>query len=292
LFAYESTLRIPLIMATVRGGTRSAQGTQSKIVSAGSAGSAFQRGSVGEVSDDAARHIDILPTILDALQIDKPATLPGHSLRTRADRRDGGSRPSYFEAMSPMLDYGWAPLTGVLLGREKFIDAPIAELYDLAVDPNERTNLSEREAARQQRLAARLGEFHAALPGAAAPEDSEVARRLRALGYVSGGAPPKARYTEADDPKRLVNVDQKMHDAVAADDEGRTAEAIALYRDVLARRPEMMAASRHLAFDYWRAVRHRRRSTRCASRSSAARRPAPKSSSAPTSSKSDAGRRR
>jgi tetratricopeptide (TPR) repeat protein len=208
--------------------------------------------STGEVSDDPARHIDILPTILDALQIDKPATLPGHSLRTRADRRDGGSRPSYFEALSPMLDYGWAPITGVLSGREKFIDAPIAELYDLAADPNERTNLSGREAARQQRLAARLGEFHAALPGAAAPEDSEVARRLRALGYVSGGATPKARYTEADDPKRLVDVDQKMHDAVAADEEGRTADAIALYRDVLARRPEMMAASRHLAFDYWR----------------------------------------
>jgi len=234
LFAYESTLRIPLIIADVA----PLNGTASR--------------STGEVSDDPARHIDILPTILDALGIDKPATLPGHSLRTHADRRDGGSRLSYFEALSPMLDYGWAPITGVLSGREKFIDAPIAELYDLALDPNERTNLSGREAARQQRLAARLGEFHAALPGAAAPEDSEAARRLRALGYVSGGATPKARYTEADDPKRLVDVDQKMHDAVAADEEGRTADAIALYRNVLARRPEMMAASRHLAFDYWR----------------------------------------
>ena len=232
LFAYESTLRIPLIIAEV------ASGSRARVA--------------GEVSNEPARHIDILPTILDALHIDKPATLPGHSLRTRADRRGGGSQPSYFEAMSPMLDYGWAPITGVLSGREKFIDAPIAELYDLAADPNERTNLSGREAARQQRLATRLGEFHAALPGAAAPKDSEVARRLRALGYVSGGATPKARYTEADDPKRLVDVDQKMHDAVAADEEGRTADAIALYRDVLVRRPEMMAASRHLAFDYWR----------------------------------------
>src|SRR5439155_5858376 len=80
----------------------------------------------------------------------------------------------------------------------------------------------------------------------------EGVRRLRALGYVSGGAAPKARYSEADDPKRLVDIDQKMHDAVAADEEGRAADAIALYRDVLARRPEMMAASRHLAFDYWR----------------------------------------
>ena len=252
LFAYESTLRIPLIIAEVHGGTQRAQSTQSKSIFAAFAISVFDREHRGEVSDDPARHIDILPTILDALHIESPATLPGHSLRTRADRRNGGSRPSYFEAMSPMLDYGWAPITGVLSGREKFIEAPIAEVYDLAVDPNERTNLSGREAARQLRLAARLGEFHAALPGAAAPEDSGVARRLRALGYVSGGATPKARYTEADDPKRLVDVDQKMHDAVAADEEGRTADAIALYRDVLARRPEMMAASRHLAFDYWR----------------------------------------
>ena len=85
LFAYESTLRIPLIIAEM-----------APLKAAGSR-------STGEVSDDPARHIDILPTILDALQIDKPATLPGHSLRTRADRRDAGSRPSYFEAMPVMF---------------------------------------------------------------------------------------------------------------------------------------------------------------------------------------------
>ncbi|HMJ81658.1 MAG TPA: sulfatase-like hydrolase/transferase [Vicinamibacterales bacterium] len=257
LFAYESTLRIPLIVAEVAPltGAPYANGRSATASDGGRSATLSGSQSTGEVSDDPARHIDILPTILDALQIDAPAALPGHSLRTRADRRASGSQPSYFEAMSPMLDYGWAPITGVLSGREKFIDSPSAEMYDLAVDPNERTNLSGREAARQQRLAARLGEFRAALPGAAAPEDSEAARRLRALGYVSGGATPKARYTEADDPKRLVDVDQKMHEAVAADEEGRTADAIALYRDVLARRPEMMAASRHLAFDYWRSGR-------------------------------------
>ena len=63
---------------------------------------------------------------------------------------------------------------------------------------------------------------------------------------------PKAHYTDADDPKRLVDVDQKMHDAVALDEEGRTPAAIELYRQVLSRRPDMMAAARHLAFDYWR----------------------------------------
>src|SRR5437867_6269858 len=154
--------------------------------------------------------------------------------------------------MSPMLDYGWPPLPGVVVGRTKFIDAPIVELYDLAVDPNEQTSLSGRDSGRQRELAARLGEFHAALPGASLPLNPEAARRLRSLGYLSGGVAPKTHYTEADDPKRLVDIDQKMHDAVAADEEGRTADAIALYQEVLVRRPEMMAASRHLAFDYWR----------------------------------------
>jgi len=43
-----------------------------------------------------------------------------------------------------------------------------------------------------------------------------------------------------------------MHDAVTLDEDGRTREAIELYRHVLAQRPDMMAAARHLAFDYWR----------------------------------------
>jgi tetratricopeptide (TPR) repeat protein len=234
LFAYESTLRIPLIIANI------------------GAAEAGSHGDAREVSDDPVRHIDILPTILDALQIAPPPDLPGHSLRRRIDREGGAERASYFEAMSPMLDYGWAPLTGVVAGREKYIDLPLTELYDLARDPGEQTNLSAGTPERQRVLAARLGAFHAPLPGMPGAEDPEVARRLQSLGYVSGGAAPKAHYTEADDPKRLVDVDQKMHDGVALDEEGRTPLAIALYRQVLARRPDMMAAARHLAFDYWR----------------------------------------
>ena len=272
LFAYESTLRIPLIIAQVaplkgapyasgggatpdasaRGATPDTNARRATPDTNARRATLSGSRSAGEVSDDPARHIDILPTILDALQITPPSALPGRSLRARADRRAQAGQTSYFEAMSPMLDYGWAPITGVLAGREKFINAPIAELYDLGADPNELTNLSGRDATRQHGLAARLAEFHATLPGVSATEDPEAVRRLRSLGYLSGGAAPKARYTEADDPKRLVDIDQKMHDAVAADEEGRTADAMALYRDVLARRPEMMAASRHLAFDYWR----------------------------------------
>jgi len=107
LFAYESTLRVPLIISEVRS-TPSPDG--------------------GETSDAPARHVDVVPTILDALGLPVPAGLPGHSLRMSADRATARERVSYFEAMSGAIDYGWAPLDGVLADREKYINLPIPEL--------------------------------------------------------------------------------------------------------------------------------------------------------------------
>jgi arylsulfatase A-like enzyme/Tfp pilus assembly protein PilF len=236
LFAYESTLHVPLIVAETR---------------AGGAGGA---GRLGTVSDAPVRHIDILPTILDMLDMPAAANLPGHSLRTDADRRSATDRPSYFEAMSAMLDYGGAPLAGVLAGRDKYIRVPIPELYDLASDPAERRNLIDRPdaAARRRALEASLAAFAAAAPGAPRPEDADAAARLRSLGYLSPGAAPKGRYTEADDPKRLANVDRELHEAVALGEDGHLPEAIDRYKRVLAERPALTAAARHLAFAYWR----------------------------------------
>jgi tetratricopeptide (TPR) repeat protein len=193
-----------------------------------------------------------VPTILDALAMALPPELPGHSLRTRADRDGGAARASYFEAMESMLDFGFAPLDGVLAGREKYIRLPVPELYDLGADQAEGTNLVDRAGERARVLASRLNDFHASPPGTPQPESPEVIARLRALGYVSGSAAPKARYTEQDDPKRLVDIDRLMHEGVALDDEGKLGDGIARYRQILAKRPDMMAASRHLAFDLWR----------------------------------------
>src|SRR5205814_1058470 len=70
----------------------------------------------------------------------------------------------------------------------------------------------------------------------------------RALGYVSGSAAPKPRYTEADDPKRLVELDTDVHRAVEAFGAGRVADAVQIYERVIARRPDYALAYRHLAF--------------------------------------------
>lgn len=237
LFAYESTLRIPLIIAELPGGTQRTQRAQSAR---------------GEVSSVPARHVDILPTILDAVGQTPPADLPGRSLLPAAERRASSPpRTSYFEAMGAMLNRGWAPLTGVLAGRDKFIDLPIAERYDLAADPVERANLAGRSPERDRALAASLRAFNAAPPGDRRAEDPGAAARLRALGYVSGSAPAKARYTEADDPKQLLDLDQAVHNAVEAFGARRVSEAVQIYQRVIARRPDMAIAYRHLAFIEW-----------------------------------------
>jgi len=204
------------------------------------------------VSPVAARHVDILPTLLEAVGQPLPAGLPGRSLLPAGERRAGAPpRTSYFEAMGAMLNRGWAPLTGVLADRDKLIDLPIAERYDLTEDPGERVNLSGRAPERDRTLAASLRAFGAAPPGDRRAEAPDVAARLRSLGYVSGSAPVKARYTEADDPKQLVDLDQAVHNGVEAFGARRFDEAVRIYRGILARRPDMAIAYRHLAFIEW-----------------------------------------
>src|SRR5262249_42319360 len=177
-----------------------------------------------------------------------PRDLPGRSLLTASARDDAPGRSSYFEAMSGLLNRGAAPLTGILVDREKLIDLPILERYDLAADPGERVNLAGRAPDRDRTLVAALRDYHAAPPGGRVTETPEAIARLRALGYVSGSAPRKTRYTELDDPKRLVELDAQIHHAVEAAGQGRIAAAVQMYEHVIDARPDFAMAYRHLAF--------------------------------------------
>jgi arylsulfatase A-like enzyme/Tfp pilus assembly protein PilF len=238
LFAYEATLRVPLILAQVPArGAAGARSTRGRVVSA------------------PARHIDLVPTVLDALDLPVPSELPGRSLLPLVESRgwwgDRDESSSYFEALSANLNRGWAPLRGLLVGRAKFIDLPLPELYDLAADPLEQRNLADRQPERLRVLAARLRALAAAPADRRGPVDSDVAARLRALGYVTGEAPRKTRYTEADDPKRLVDLDRAIHEAIDRFQRGRPREAAELYRRILGRRPDLELAYRHLAFVAW-----------------------------------------
>jgi Tfp pilus assembly protein PilF len=127
----------------------------------------------------------------------------------------------------------------------------VPERYDLSGDPAETSNLAGRDPDRDRTLGASLRAFAAPLPGSRSNEDPEATMRLRALGYVSGHQPAKARYTEADDPKTLLPLDQAIHRGVSLYSEHRAAEAARVYRDIISRRPDMALAYRHLAFVAW-----------------------------------------
>ena len=230
-FAYESTLRVPLILAQIGPGAGSEP---------------------GRTVDAPVQHIDIVPTIVDALELREPDGLPGRTLLAADDSQP---RVTYFEAMTPMLKRGWAPLSGVINGRNKYIDLPIRELYDLATDPREELNLATSDAARAGVLVADLRRLGAVLPGEQRAENAAVRAKLESLGYVSGSAARKARYTEEDDPKSLIDVDRLMMDGIDLYRQGRLPEAMEAYRAVLKRRPGMGLAYRRLAFLQWEAGR-------------------------------------
>jgi arylsulfatase A-like enzyme/tetratricopeptide (TPR) repeat protein len=236
LFAYESTLRVPLIVAEV-----------------GAANAAVVNGPVIRTP---ARHVDLLPTILDLAGA--PASdVSGSSLRGVMLAGTGPDRPSYFEAMTAAVTRGWAPLRGVLVGREKYIDLPIRELYDLAADAAEARNLAAPTGRTEVMLNA-LRLFDVAPPGRARQETPETIERLRSLGYIGGGvATVKERYEEGDDPKRLVELEQMLQRAGEAYRQGRSSEAIDLYRQVIAKRPDTEDAYRKLALVFWRTGRPR-----------------------------------
>jgi len=225
-FAYEATLHIPLIIEL--------PGVSARTV-------------VPPV-----RHIDIVPTILDALGIEPTPDLTGQSLWPLV--LGGSPAPgfsSYFESLSASLNQGWAPLRGIFDGRYKYIDLPLPELYDLNADPHEETNLVAREPETLDRLRKGLARVRATDRGVErASEDAATLERLRALGYIASAtqAQQKEDYTPADDPKTLIGINARARDVVTAFMNGEIDEAIALAKENLRQRPGMSGVNLQLAY--------------------------------------------
>jgi arylsulfatase A-like enzyme/Tfp pilus assembly protein PilF len=233
LFAYEATLHVPLIL--------------------------YQPRLLGRrVVDGDVRHVDIVPTILDGLGVTPLPATDGRSLLDIArNGRRAEPAPAYFESLSTSLNRGWAPLYGMMRGSLKYIDLPIPELYDLAADPGEAHNLVESRPDDARVLRGLLASVRAAARETAPTgESAETRARLRSLGYVTGAPVTKAKFTEADDPKRLVDIDRRIDAVVTLFEHGDLGGAIAAARDVVARRPDMPLALTHLAFLYNEAGDH------------------------------------
>lgn len=217
LFAYEETLKVPLLIHEPR---RLEPRSEAR----------------------AARHIDIVPTILDRLGIEPPGDLPGRSLLGI-----DGEADTYFEALSASLNRGWAPLTGLIRDNRKYIHLPIPELYDLVSDPAEQRNILDDDRRTALRLREELEAIDQTLPARHAISAEEQAQLL-SLGYTAGTASQKTTYTEEDDPKNLVHLDGMLQQAIAHYQAGEVTEGVAKAREILEERPDMQQARDVLAF--------------------------------------------
>ena len=221
LFAYDATLRVPLVMwapPQLRPG----------------------------LFRDTMRLVDVAPTILDLLGAAPLTSIDGRSVRPFAGGGQPFDRPaSYFEALNANLTRGWAPLTGVVVDRTKLIDLPVPELYDLDADPGEQRNLYAPQRARARDLEMRLDQIArgAAPVVPSAPIDADADARLRSLGYVvSSTAQPRKTYGSADDPKTLVHLNLALDEAAASWARGDADGAITTLRGIIAERRDFMVA--------------------------------------------------
>jgi choline-sulfatase len=216
LFVYDATLRVPLIMSWpghLPAGARVA---------------------------DLVRGIDLTPTLLDLAGIAPLPGAHGRSLASIARGRGASDHPiAYAETYFPQFYMNWSPLRAIRDGQWKYIEAPRPELYDLARDPGETTNLASQEPGRAEELRRALDAASGGGPGRMSERrmDAEAAAKLAALGYVGGGVRQRSDARTRPDPKEMTGVFNALREANAAIEQHRPAEAVTMARAALDRDP-------------------------------------------------------
>jgi len=219
-FVYESTMHVPFLIHWPEGGR-----------------------SMPARRDDPVGLIDIAPTVLDLLKIPAPASFEGRSLF------DMGPRPVIGESTYGRDSFGWSAIRAIREGPLKYIEAPRPELYNIAKDQGERTNLIATDLKDALRLRAELQRLAAApvkpsLAGRIDPQRSQEV--LRSLGYIAPGPQAATGAAQPADPKDRLPELLRYEDALNRMSEKRYDAAIAILRSILATDPRNLLARRDL----------------------------------------------
>jgi Flp pilus assembly protein TadD len=219
-FLYDATLRIPWILKVPDFGGRRVR--------------------------QLVRIIDEIPTILDIAELgdrnDDATAADGVSVAALARGGRSLGLEAYSETFLPRDQFGWSSLTSIRTDRLKFIEAPQPELYDLASDPGELTNvitLRKPDARRLERVLfaiARAPSPSSARIGA----DPLLAEKLLSLGYIgyASGAVNEAGVSLAD-PKAKVDVYNLTMTALELSEKGDFTAALTALRTAERRDPHV-----------------------------------------------------
>ena len=216
IFLYEGTMRVPLLFYAENHLPR------------------------GLTLEPRARLIDILPSILDLLDIPAPKDIQGQSLLPYINGKKKDDLTSYIETYFPRENHGWSELTGLIDGDWKYIRAPREELYNLKIDPEEIHNAASQEPKVLQEKKKKLGEIIALsssrIEAKKRAVTAEELERLRSLGYAS--------YSKASSDKNLPDPKDRIEElrmftrAETYEFQGNFQEAAKIYGQILSLRPD------------------------------------------------------
>lgn len=169
----------------------------------------------GAVVEERICLVDIMPTLLEMLNMDSPPDVQGRSFTGMlSGKKEKEERAVYIESMYGKETLGWAPLAGIIDGPYKYISLPEPELYDLENDSGEKSNLfsAKNKIAREmdEKLKKTMLEYSASQGSVRRELTAEDRRRLESLGYISSSSPGASR---AIDPKRGIVVLNRFNTA-------------------------------------------------------------------------------
>jgi arylsulfatase A-like enzyme/predicted negative regulator of RcsB-dependent stress response len=236
LFVYDATMRVPWIL---------------------SCPALFGEGLV--VADRVVSIVDVMPTVLDMLGVERGGVKDGINPLSAPP---GADRAVYVETIATLLRHGFAPLHGLRRLEDKYIHAPRPEYYDIAADPGETENLFEQRPGMASALSDQLAGMMASWERAEAalqramPLDAQQAERLAALGYVTTRVAEDG--ANLGDPKDLVPHFTRVQTAKELSDAGRHAEAVRMIAGVVAGTTDEPYAWKVAALIYQRVGRYDR----------------------------------
>ncbi len=214
-FCYDATMRVPWIVRYP------------------------DRYRAGERSQEVVSVADVLPTLLDAMDLDvEPGALvqlDGQSVFRRTLAPDRGV---YVESSYGFLNHGWSPLSGWAGKNAKYLHSSEPELFDLHRDPTEQNPLAlDERAVFVERALAALTELSQRPRLASAGVDPATLDQLQRLGYAAEASEthipdplePSTRPAPATRSRELA----RYHGAVSRGSQGKFDDAIRILRAIL-----------------------------------------------------------
>src|SRR3954468_14070821 len=191
--------------------------------------------------------IDVMPTILDL------AGCPAPRVRGRSLVASNAAAPIYSESLYARIHLGCGELRSIVDEERHVIDGAHAEVYDLGNDAPEHVNVIDRERRAYASARGAIAQVGGAFvtPDAI---DAEEAKKLAALGYVSGGSDSGVT---SRDPRECLGDLARLKEVATL----RGPEAIARLEAMLAANPrwsdirDQLGAAYDDAGDHLRAAR-------------------------------------